>query len=58
MVLTMVRMESGVMGVVEGVWFGMDGVEGRETDSTFSKNCRSCHEMTSLHPPDSWQRRS
>ena len=58
-ILIMVRMESGVMGVIEWAWLVMDGVEGREeAESTVSKNSRSCNDMTALHSPDLLQSRS
>ena len=58
MVLRMVRMESGVMAVGEGVWFGREGVGGREGESIVSKKSRSCRETTPLQPTDSLHRRS
>ena len=52
-ILRMVRMESGVIGVVEGVWLAIDGVEGREeVESTVAKKSRSCSDMILLRSPD------
>ena len=52
-------MESGVMGVIEGVWLAIDGVEGREeVESTVAKKSRSCSDMILLHSPDLLQSKS